>query len=55
MKWKTFTPAATLELQRSLRYLYKYIEKKGAIDQLKELGLEEGDIIRSQDYDMGRE
>ena len=36
----------------SLRYLYKYIEKKGAIDQLKELGLEEGDIIRIQDYDM---
>ena len=36
----------------SLRYLYKYIEKKGAIDQLKELGLEEGDVIRIQDYDM---
>ena len=36
----------------SLRYLYKYIEKKGAIDELKELGLEEGDIIRIQDYDM---
>ena len=36
----------------SLRYLYKYIEKKGAIDELKKLGLEEGDIIRIQDYDM---
>ncbi len=36
----------------SLRYLYKYIEKKGAIDQLKELGLEEGDLIRIEDYDM---
>lgn len=36
----------------SLRYLYKYIEKKGAIEQLKELGLEEGDIIRIEDYDL---
>ena len=36
----------------SLRYLYKYIEKKGTIDELKKLGLEEGDIIRIQDYDM---
>lgn len=36
----------------SLRYLYKYIESKGAIDQLKELGLEEGDMIRIENYDM---
>lgn len=36
----------------SLRYLYKYIEGKGAIEQLKELGLEEGDLIRIEDYDM---
>ena len=36
----------------SLRYLYKYIEKKGAIEQLKELGLEEWDIIRIEDYDL---
>lgn len=36
----------------SLRYLYKYIEKKGAIDKLKEMGLEEGDIIRIEDYDL---
>ena len=36
----------------SLRYLYKYIEKKGAIDQLKELGLEEGDFIRIENYEM---
>ena len=36
----------------SLRYLYKYIEGKGAIDQLKELGLEEGDMIRIEDCDM---
>ena len=36
----------------SLRYLYKYIEKNGAIDQLKELGLEEGDIIRINNYEL---
>ncbi len=36
----------------SLRYLYKYIEKKGAIDELKELGLEEGDVIRIEGFDM---
>lgn len=36
----------------SLRYLYKYIEKNGAIDELKEMGLEEGDIIRIKDYEL---
>lgn len=36
----------------SLRYLYKYIEKSGAIDVLKEMGLEEGDIIKIQDFEM---
>ena len=36
----------------SLRYLYKYIEGKGAIEKLKELGLQEGDMIRINDYDM---
>lgn len=36
----------------SLRYLYKYIEKKGAIDKLKDLGLKEGDTIRIQGHDM---
>lgn len=36
----------------SLRYLYKYIEKNGAIDTLKELGLQEGDIIKINDYEM---
>ena len=36
----------------SLRYLYKYIEKRGAIDELKALGLEEGDVIRIEDYDL---
>lgn len=36
----------------SLRYLYKYIEKNGAIDRLKEMGLDEGDIIRIKDYEL---
>ena len=36
----------------SLRYLYKYIEKNGAIEKLKEMGLEEGDSIRIQNYEF---
>ena len=36
----------------SLRYLYKYIEKNGGIDKLKELGLDEGDTIRVFDYEF---
>ena len=36
----------------SLRYLYKYIEKKGAIEKLLEMGLQEGDIIRIDDYEF---
>ena len=36
----------------SLRYLYRYIEKKGAIDELKELGLQEGDTVRIKDYEF---
>ncbi len=36
----------------SLRYLYKYIEKSGAIDKLKEMGLEEGCFIRVNGYEM---
>lgn len=36
----------------SLRYLYKYIEKSGAIDELKEMGVEEGDTIRIMDYEF---
>ncbi len=36
----------------SIRYLYKYIEKNGAIDKLKEMGLEEGDIIRIENYEL---
>lgn len=36
----------------SLRYLYKHIENKGIFDKLKEMGLEEGDLIRIQDYEF---
>lgn len=36
----------------SMRYLYKYIEKSGAIEELKEMGLEEGDTIRVIDYEF---
>ena len=36
----------------SLRYLYKYIEKNGAIDKMKEMGLDEGDSIRIQNYEF---
>ena len=36
----------------SLRYLYKYIEKKGAIAELKELGLSEGDTVRIRAYEF---
>jgi GTP-binding protein len=36
----------------SMRYLYKYIEKNGAIEKLKELGLDEGDTIKVFDYEF---
>lgn len=36
----------------SMRYLYKYIEKSGAMDRLQEMGVEEGDIIRVIDYEF---
>ncbi len=36
----------------SLRYLQKYIEKKGAIDQMKEMGMEDGDIVRIFDFEF---
>lgn len=36
----------------SLRYLYKYIEKSGAMEKLKEMGLDEGDTIRIEDYEF---
>ena len=36
----------------SLRYLYKYIENKGTIERLKDMGLEEGNLIRVNDFDF---
>lgn len=36
----------------SLRYLYKYIEKRGGIEKLLDLGLEEGDIVRIEDFEF---
>ncbi len=36
----------------SLRYLYKYIEDKGAIQKMKEMGLKEGDIVKVFDYEF---
>lgn len=36
----------------SLRYLYKYIESKGIMDELTEMGLEDGDTIKVFDYEF---
>lgn len=36
----------------SLRYLYKYIEKSGAIDKMKEMGLEDGDTVKIDDFEF---
>ncbi len=36
----------------SLRYLYKYIEGKGAIARMLEMGMKEGDTIRVFDYEF---
>lgn len=36
----------------SLRYLYKYIEKSGAVEKMKQMGLEEGDTIRILDFEF---
>ena len=36
----------------SLRYLYQYVAKRGAIDDLKALGLVEGDTIRIEEFEF---
>ncbi len=36
----------------SMRYLYRYIVDKGGIQKLKELGLQEGDTVRIEDYEF---
>jgi GTP-binding protein len=36
----------------SMRYLYKYVERRGGIRQLRKLGLKEGDTVRIEDYEF---
>ncbi len=36
----------------SVRYLYKYIEKSGALEEMKALGLSEGDTVRIEDFEF---
>jgi len=36
----------------SLRYLYRYIRSRGAIDELKALGLKDGDTVRIKDFEF---
>ena len=36
----------------SLRYLYRYIQSKGVIEELEEMGLEDGDTIKVFDYEF---
>jgi GTP-binding protein len=36
----------------SLRYLHKYIEKSGALEKLKEMGLEDGSTVRIKDFEF---
>lgn len=36
----------------SIRYLYNYIEKRGGIKILKELGLKDGDTVRIEDFEF---
>ena len=36
----------------SLRYFYKYIRNNGAVDELKELGLRDGDVVRVKSYEF---
>jgi GTP-binding protein len=36
----------------SLRYLYKYIEKSGALKELRAMGMKEGDTVRIFDFEF---
>ena len=36
----------------SLRYLYKYIENSGALRNLRDMGLEEGDTVKIDDFEF---
>ena len=36
----------------SLRYLYRYIEEKGAMDKMVEMGIKEGDTVRIKNFEF---
>ncbi len=36
----------------SLRYLYRYIEEKGAMDRLREMGIQDEDIVRIKNFEF---
>ncbi len=36
----------------SIRYLYRYLEKSGAVKKMKEMGLKEGDTVRIEDFEF---
>lgn len=36
----------------SIHYLYKYIDKSGGLEQMKKMGLQDGDIVRIYDYEL---
>ena len=36
----------------SLRYLFKYIENSGAMKELKDMGLQEGDTVKIEDFEF---
>ena len=35
-----------------MRYLYRYIENSGGLEKLKEMGLDNGDTIRIEDFEF---
>ena len=36
----------------SMRYLYRYIENSGGLEKLKEMGLDNGDTIKIEDFEF---
>ena len=36
----------------SLRYLFKYIENSGAMTKMKDLGIEEGNTVKIEDFEF---
>ena len=35
-----------------MRYLYRYIENSGGLEKLKEMGLDNGDTVRIEDFEF---